>query len=216
MKKIITVLSLLITVLLLFNGFLLLLLGIGQYDGLRTFLDQFASDGSLESFTIGLHNRLRIPLSLTGSILFVLGGLSVTMRERFKHTLQAFLLWLPVYAKATWEDSWVFGKELRLKDIAWWEWLLLISLVALAFAGRWVWIDRPMMHDESYTFIAFAQRGLRASMTDYHLPNNHIFNTLLIHVLYGWLGNAGPIIVRLPAFVAGVLLTVSVYLYTRR
>ncbi|HET59521.1 MAG TPA: hypothetical protein ENN32_04050, partial [Chloroflexi bacterium] len=41
-------------------------------------------------------------------------------------------------------------------------------------------------------------------------------NTLLIHVLYGWLGNAGPIIVRLPAFVAGVLLTVSVYLYTRR
>ncbi len=216
MKKIITVLSLLITVLLLFNGFLLLLLGIGQYEGLRTFLDQFASDGSLESFTIGLHNRLRIPLSLTGSILFVLGGLSVTMRERFKHTLQAFLLWLPVYAKATWEDARVFSKELRLKEIAWWEWLLLIGLAALAFAGRWVWIDRPMLHDESYTFIAFAQRGLRASMTDYHLPNNHIFNTIQIHVLYRWLGNAGPIIVRLPAFVAGVLLTVSVYLYTRR
>lgn len=216
MKKIITVLSLLVSVLLLFTGFLLLLLGIGQYEGLRTFLDQFARDGSLESFSIDLHNRLRIPLSLIGSILFVLGGLSVTMRERFKHTLHAFLLWLPVYAKATWEDARVFGKELRLKEIVWWEWLLLIVLVSLAFAGRWVWIDRPMLHDESYTFIAFAQRGLRASMTDYHLPNNHIFNTVLIHYLYRWFGNAGPIIVRLPAFLAGVLLTVSVYLYTRR
>jgi hypothetical protein len=216
MKKILTVLSLLITVLLLFNGFLLLLLGIGQYEGLRSFLDQFARDGSLESFSVDLHNRLRIPLALIGSILFVLGGLSVTMRERFKHALHSFLVWLPVYAKATWEDARVFGKELRLKEIAWWEWLLLIVLMSLAFAGRWVWIDRPMMHDESYTFIAFAQRGLRAVMSDYHLPNNHIFNTILIHVLYRWFGNAGPVIVRLPAFLAGVLLTMSVYLYTRR
>ncbi|MEE4194068.1 MAG: glycosyltransferase family 39 protein [Anaerolineae bacterium] len=216
MKTIVRILSLIFTGIFLTVGFIFLLLSIGQYETLQTFLNQLAPDGSLESFTPAFHAQFRIPFLFLGGILFILGGISATFRVRFKEMLEETIRWLPDFIKAIWEDAKEFFKLLIPQRMHWWEIALLLAIMLAAIAGRWTLINRPMMHDESYTFIAFARHDLRQVISDYHLPNNHIFNSVLIHFFYEWIGNPGPIVVRFPAFIAGILVCLSGYFFTRR
>jgi len=67
-----------------------------------------------------------------------------------------------------------------------------------------------MRYDESLTFNEFASRPLYYALSFYPDPNNHLLNTLLVHVAFAGLGNQ-PWVLRLPAFVAGVLLVPATY-----
>mgnify|MGYP001236304727 CR=1 FL=1 len=96
---------------------------------------------------------------------------------------------------------WQTLKE-NLAEGGFWRWLLLVTL--LAAAVRLVLLPLPLGHDEAYTFVGFASRSLPALVSDYSLPNNHIFHSLLVH-LSTELWGVHPWSVRLPAFVAGVL-----------
>ena len=216
MKTVVRILSLLLTGILLFAGFIFLLFSIGQFETLQGFLNQFAPDGTLESFNPAFHSQFRIPFLFFGAILFIFGGVSATFRTPFKQMVEETIRWLPDFAKAVWEDSKDFFKLLIPEKLSWWEIVLLSIIVLFALFGRWAMINKPMMHDESYTFIAFARHPLRQVISDYHLPNNHIFNSVLIHFMYELIGNPGPVVVRFPAFLAGVLVCFSIFFFVRR
>lgn len=84
--------------------------------------------------------------------------------------------------------------------------LLSLGLPTLAAVGiRSAFLSQPMRYDEALTFNEFASRPLYYGLSYYPDPNNHLLNTLLMHVGYVVLGNQ-PWVLRLPAFVAGVLL----------
>ena len=96
-----------------------------------------------------------------------------------------------------------------------WEWILLGVLTLLAAALRAAYLDKPFMHDEAYTYVGFASRTLRAVVTDYSLPNNHVFHTILVYfstVMFG----PTPWAIRLPAFISGVCCVPAVYFLARR
>ena len=216
MKSFVRVFSLLLTGIMLFIGLVFLLMSIGQYEVLQEFVNQFAPDGNLESFTASLHAQIRIPLLFFGSIFFILGGVSAIFRNQYKQSVEETFQWIPSFLQATWQDAKAFIKIVLPEKLAWWEWAGLILILVLAVAGRWTLIERPMAHDESYTFIAFARREFRYVISDYHLPNNHIFNSVLIHLVYKLFGNFSPAVVRFPAFLSGVLVCTSGYFFTRR
>ncbi len=96
------------------------------------------------------------------------------------------------------------------------KWLagLLLVILTAALARVTAVFVQPMTHDESYTFIAFASQSLPNLLSDYHLPNNHILNSVLIHFSTDIFGN-GPLAVRLPALLAGLLTVAAVYLLAR-
>lgn len=73
-----------------------------------------------------------------------------------------------------------------------------------------IFLDRPMRLDESNTFISYASKSLDYAFSNYDTPNNHLLNTGLMHVVYNLFGNYPPVL-RLPAFLAGVLLIPAVY-----
>ena len=75
------------------------------------------------------------------------------------------------------------------------------------FGDRWE-------HDEAYTFMAFVSRGLRVVVTDYHLPNNHVFHTILVNIFYEFFGDS-PAAIRLTAFIAGILIIPAAFLVGR-
>lgn len=90
------------------------------------------------------------------------------------------------------------------------------ALAALAGAAvRFLYLWQPVTHDEAYTYIGFASRPLLAALSDYSLPNNHIFHTLLVWVSTRLFG-IQPWAVRLPAYLAGVLLVAAVYFLALR
>lgn len=109
------------------------------------------------------------------------------------------------------DESLQLWKELSnfappLRDI-----LILIFIVLAGVFARVVLLNAPMQYDESVTFMDFARISWRAALTDYSLPNNHIFHTLLVRLSYVLLGDS-PWVIRLPSFIAGLSLIPLVYL----
>lgn len=89
------------------------------------------------------------------------------------------------------------------------------GLLVVGAMLRIVLLDRPMGFDEADTFNFFATRSYFNSLTDYTAPNNHVLHTLLVrttHLLFG----SAPWVIRLPAFLAGLLVLPFTYAVARR
>lgn len=92
-----------------------------------------------------------------------------------------------------------------LRRVARWEWMSLGAITALGIWLRLRDLAQPIRYDEAATWMDYASRPLVQGLADYRFPNNHLFHTLLVHVSAAAFGD-GPVALRLPAFVAGVLL----------
>ncbi len=86
--------------------------------------------------------------------------------------------------------------------------LLLGILIRLNF------LFQPMRFDEAFTFQHFASKPLYIGLSFYEVPNNHLFHTMLVHIIYLIFGNE-PWILRLPALIAGILLMPLTYYSAR-
>jgi 4-amino-4-deoxy-L-arabinose transferase-like glycosyltransferase len=91
------------------------------------------------------------------------------------------------------------------------RWGLVGFIALLGAIPRVIHLFYPMQYDEAYTFMAFARPPLYYTLTDYHLPNNHVFHSVLVHFSTRLWGE-DPWAIRLPAFLAGWLLIPAVYL----
>jgi len=91
--------------------------------------------------------------------------------------------------------------------------LAILTFVALIL--RFFVITNPIGYDEAYTFINFSSKPFKFILADYHAPNNHIFNSLLIGIFYRLLGNQ-VWIVRAPAFLASLLTVPAAFVTGRR
>lgn len=85
------------------------------------------------------------------------------------------------------------------------EWLGIALITALAIAVRWAPLFQPIRYDEAATWIDYASQPLAKSLSDYRFPNNHLFHTLLVHISAALFGSE-PWALRLPAFIAGIVL----------
>jgi uncharacterized membrane protein len=72
-----------------------------------------------------------------------------------------------------------------------------------------------MRFDEALNFMAFASKNLPTIIADYAQPNNHIFNTLLMHLTYQGFGNH-PIILRMSSWIPGILIIPLIYIAARQ
>lgn len=119
--------------------------------------------------------------------------------------------WLPRLAKdaaSLWKDA------LRALPRGW-PLAFLLGVMAAGAYARLLHLFWPMQYDEAYTYLAFARRSFFSALTDYHLPNNHIFHTLLVYASTQEFGSA-PWAIRLPAFLAGWLTIPAAFLLARR
>jgi hypothetical protein len=91
----------------------------------------------------------------------------------------------------------------------------LLGIVLLGAGFRLVYLQQPIRYDEAFTFTEFASRPLYYALSFYPEPNNQLLHTLLVHVSYLAFGNQLWAI-RLPAFLAGVLVVPATYLVGRQ
>jgi hypothetical protein len=92
--------------------------------------------------------------------------------------------------------------------------LLFFLVLVVAALLRILYLSQPMRHDEALTFLEFASTPATQIVANYRQPNNHVLHSLLVHLSYSLFGNE-PWILRLPAFIAGMLLVPVVYLLSR-
>ncbi len=76
-------------------------------------------------------------------------------------------------------------------------------------------LNAPVTYDEAYTYVAFASRSWWGALSDYSVPNNHIFHTLLVQLAVHIFGNH-PWSLRLPALLAGLALIPAAYVLGKK
>ncbi|HLE15859.1 MAG TPA: glycosyltransferase family 39 protein, partial [Anaerolineales bacterium] len=203
------------------GGILLVLIFSQPYPTLQTWTGWLTPDGELESFTPVVYGTLRSVLLPLGGVLLALAGGLVLLRRRSQAWLER--LWLALGEMAGRLSVDTARLLVSARNVVREEGRLLAGvalLTLLAALLRAFYLSKPMGHDETYTYMAFASQGLWTAVSDYHLPNNHVFHTLLVLVSTQLFGNA-PWAIRLPAFLFGVLTvpataTLALALYGRR
>ncbi len=189
---------------------------LSPYEPIRRFADSLASDGKMELFTADLHQTLKLPSAGLALILFALFIWTLLFPTASANSLRRQIRSIVSLPARLVRDIPRFGKSLtnacRLDRT---EGLFLLAVLVGGLAVRLLLINRPMGHDESYSVYTWGSSSLRHTTSDYHLPNNHIFHSILLNLIYHHLGKT-PALMRLPALISGWLMIPSVFLLGRK
>lgn len=175
-----------------------------SYETSAVIANLLAVDGNLESFSPSLFQKIQTPVLLIDGLIILVCLVALL---RFNQTVTIIRKWLkqiPILFlefMKSWKEI-PFGlKKYLNKNLV----VSLALITIFSFLIRIPLLWQPMNHDESYSSVIFAFEPLYKSLADYHFPNNHVFNTFLVHITYLIFGPQ-EWAVRLPAFSAGVLL----------
>ncbi len=91
-----------------------------------------------------------------------------------------------------------------------WELIAVAAVVAAGLAVRLAFLGRPISGDEAATVTEFAGHSWYETLTGYQSPNNHILHTILARMM-GLFGGWDAAVIRVPAFIAGVLTLPAVW-----
>jgi 4-amino-4-deoxy-L-arabinose transferase-like glycosyltransferase len=195
-------------------GLALLLLAVLPYSTLKPVADALSKDGDMQSFTLPVQQSLRWLAGPLGVLSLTIAAFSLTAQRTMQSWLKNLLGWLRQKAASFKSNSWqLFDYYVHVEgDRRYWLGLLVVT--ALGGASRILFLSVPIRYDEAYTFIAFAMRPLNFIVSNYHLPNNHVFHTILVYLTYHLFGDQLWSI-RLPALLAGILIIPATYLVAR-
>jgi hypothetical protein len=196
-------------------GLFLVRLSFQGYAVWRGLADSIARDGQFQSLTPTVQAALVWPARGLGGLALLGLALSLAWPECSQQALSSVL-----HAPGRLVRR--FGRDLRSlpalgnpqRDGHGYR-LALLGIILLGLLTRLPYLTRPVIHDEAYTVETWASGSLRYAIEDYHLPNNHIFHTLLVQQAFRHLGSQ-PWMIRLPAFLAGALLIPLGYALARR
>jgi len=156
--------SWLVAVLPIALGIIWIVLALLPYGTLRTFTDSLMPDhnfNSLKSWNAGVFKAL---FGVGGLVFFGLAAIT------------GFRCWNLIgdFFKRLWVDARRFFTSLRPQKSEYGFLGAVLVIMLLAVIYRLEHLYSSLHHDEAYTYVAFG-RSLFAAVTDYHLPNNHVF-----------------------------------------
>jgi hypothetical protein len=192
-------------------GITLLLAFSFPFEQLKPVIDPLAKDNDLESFTVSVYDAIVPAMRLIGIALAFTGMGFLIGRSKTQGWVDTFLHWLYRGWVTFWRDLRSLLESLLRFEMNRLYLLALLGISLIATLIRLALISRPFSYDEAYTFVVFALRPLRYLIADYHLPNNHVFHTILVHFSHQIFGTQ-PWTVRLPVLLAGILCVPAAYL----
>ena len=214
---------LILTIILFFIGGAILLISYVSFDNIKLLIVNnklipdlyFLDDHSLtKSFNSSLFNqyvfdKVILKIRILGLIFIIISFIVYIMKKsvlRYIYYIfdQYILLKLNIL---------MMCRDLVKNDRTYLFFLALICVYA--FIIRCFYIFQPMRYDESYTFINYASKPLIIGLSCYIRPNNHLFHTLLVHIVYILFGN-NIWVIRLPAFIAGICIVPMSYIVSRK
>ena len=148
------------------------------FETVKVKIDAFSMQGSANIFSVSVFKQIVLKLRLTGIALIFSGGLFYLVKSRIHQYVYNLYESLSCFIK---EISGEFIEAVRKEDKAHLLSLFIIMLIAVTI--RLLYLFEPILRDEAYTFVNFAQKPLFIGLSYYSTPNNHLFNTFLVHLL---------------------------------
>ncbi len=185
-----------------------LLFSLIPFSVLKPVADSLSPDGVFERFSVDLWNILRLVFA---AFFLLLVGLTIWKR-RFPESWNAFFRSLGRLPARCVRDIRPFFYDLIHSVNPKSSEFLAILLIFLAGAVlRIMQVKTPLMHDEAYSMAIWGRSDLLFAVSDYHLPNNHVFHSFLVNLVYHHIGKS-PALLRLPVLISGSLLIPAVWL----
>ena len=179
-----------------------------SYAWVKARLDSFASDGDADvtrSDFDGIVLRLRAVAAVVVAAGVAIGVARRPLARQLAGLLESIAVASGVVSRG-FTAAVARTSRLHLATLA--------ALTGAAIALRLGFLFQPMRYDESVTYIHYASRPWYIALTAYTGPNNHVLHSLLVHVSTALFGGE-PWAIRLPAFIAGVLLVPATYVAGR-
>ncbi len=188
----------------------LIFLATWPYEDVQAIVNLIPKDGKFESFTPEIYTNFSW-IKWGGFGMVVVSLLAIGFREKSirwhadqLQKLHHFGVGIKGDFKAVW-----FSLRPLFDDK--WHLVGLGMIICVATLTNAQFLSRPMRYDEAYTYNIYASKPILQLIADYSLPNNHIFHSILVHISTALFG-AQPWAVRLPAFIAGILIIPTGYL----
>jgi hypothetical protein len=179
-----------------------------SYTTVQGYLAGEAPDGEVESYTPAFHARILGALRITSFCLAaVLMGL-LTLFPQVRKGLGLGAEW-----RSFWTDSAERWQRYQRQTSSRHKRLVLLLVLGGIALRAWA-LMLPIGYDEAFTYTYYATRPWHVVLSDYSYPNNHILHTLLVKCTAGLFG-VNHVALRLPAFIAGVLVLPLFYLFVR-
>jgi hypothetical protein len=207
-RRLARVLPAVVAILLVLAAVALVAASFASYETVKHRLDSFASDHDAD-FSPARFRTVVWQLRAVAAVLAGMGAAVYLRRRRLAELTQGLL-------SSAAADGAAAIRALR-RAVAAESRLHLGALGALSLVAvlvRLEFLFQPMRYDESGTYVHYASQPLYIGLTTYTAPNNHLLNTLLIHLSTGVFGNH-PWAIRLPALIAGILIVPATYLAAR-
>ena len=195
-------------------GVVFSLLFLVPYEYQKDLLGYLAADGEVESYNPKVHLIVRYCSAPLAILFLVAIVFAVIYKDPTTARVESIFPFIRKFIASLGLESKELLHSIKPSKEDTIPLIILSIITGLGILFRYAYLWRPMGHDETYTFMAFASRGLRFVISDYHLPNNHVFHTVLVNFAYHLYGDS-PAVVRLPAFLAGVLIIPATYLVGR-
>lgn len=196
---------------LLFFASLCILLVIIPYSQYKSLADSLAADGNTERLTFQLVNIFKIVFIILSTIFIGL----VLWHVFSENGRKRFFLSLAALPGRCIHDIRPFFRDLAFslkpKDYRFW---IFSAIFLSGIIIRFLRLNSPLMHDEAYSMAIWGRSDLFFAVSDYHLPNNHVFHSVLVNLIYHHIGKTVPLL-RLPVFISGCLLIPAVWLLGR-
>ncbi len=178
------------------------------YARMRSLADSFAADGSMERMTPAFALGLR---AAAGGFAALFLGILI-WRLISPTGCGAFftsLVRLPGRLIRDFVPFWCdFGRSWHLSKSGA---AVLFVITAAGVIVRAMQVGSPLMHDEAYSMAIWGRGSLLFAVSDYHLPNNHVFHSVLVNLIYHHLGKSAAWL-RMPVFLSGCLLIPAVFM----
>ena len=195
--------------LLLFAFFICVWFFFIPFENLLIYLNHFRPDKPYQFFTSKHHFYFRIFLALISFSIILLISLLQTKTKQYLElvkTLKKEILLLIDKTKAK------TIQVLRTEDRPYLY--LLFFVLSIGIITRLFYLDRPVFHDEAKTIYSFVSKSWVDTISNYYVPNNHVFHSVLSRICYLVFGNEEWVF-RLPVFFSGCCTLVLCYLYAR-
>jgi hypothetical protein len=169
-------------------------------------LNSISQSGNISVYTLEFHERITSTAIGLSVLFFILFVLSIVYRNKCSEVI--------LKSMKGCREVFLDFKKLII-SLSWAEKIYIFVITIVGLLLRLYYISIPAKYDETYSFLYYATKPLYYFLSYYGALNNHIFHTLLMSMSTILFGEALWVL-RLPAFIAGLLIIPASYFVVKK